>query len=290
MRPLYRFLISAALVVVANFIAATGFWLAGASHPNLGEILYRNGAAALLIGGYLGLSSMLDYVEEGNWAYIGLPLNSDAIRQGSIGFGIGAGMITIAVAIIGIVGDLNFHVHISPRTLSHGAAILVLLIGGAMLEELMFRGYPFQRLVESGGAWGAILFFSVLFGAVHLGNPNAGGIRSWGFANTILVGILFAYAYLRTRTLWLPFGIHLSWNLFLGLVYGLPVSGLRDFSVIVRTEASGSKLLTGGAYGIEASATGAFVIVLGFALVRMVPKPRVKEVLQKSFQGTRLGI
>jgi membrane protease YdiL (CAAX protease family) len=243
------------------------------SHPVLADTIYRWGTSAALIAGFIVFTRLLDRWEGDAWWYIGLPSSRNAVSQTLIGIAIGAVLITVAVAAIGLIGQLSFAASFSSGAIAHQLAVAVLLFGGAMLEELMFRGYPFQRLVESVGSVGAILILSGIFGAIHLGNPNAGGFLSWGFFNTILVGVLFAYAYLRTRTLWLPFGMHFGWNFFLGAVYGLPVSGIRDFSVVVKTTAHGSKLLTGGAYGIEASLTGALVVMLGFVLVAWAPKP-----------------
>jgi hypothetical protein len=141
---------------------------------------------------------------------------------------------------------------------------LIVLICGALAEELMFRGYPFQRLEEGIGAIGAIAVFSLLFGAVHLVNPGA---SVWGLVNTILIGIVLAIAYLRTRALWLPLGIHFAWNATLGLLFGLPVSGLRVFNVAVRATTRGPVWLTGGSYGVEASLTGVVVVLLGLLAV-----------------------
>ena len=95
-----------------------------------------------------------------------------------------------------------------------------MLVAGSLAEELMFRGYPFQRLVEAIGAGGAIVVFSVLFGVVHLMNPGA---NPWGLLNTVVIGVVLSVAYLRTRALWLPWGIHFAWNATLGL-------GLRSAS------------------------------------------------------------
>jgi membrane protease YdiL (CAAX protease family) len=184
-------------------------------------------------------------------------------------------LITIAVASVSIFGGLTFTPHFTVRTIAHQVLVIVLLLGGALLEELAFRGYPFQRLVEAIRPVGAIVVLSIFFGAVHLQNPGAQGFFSLGFFNTILVGVLFAYAYLRTRTLWLPIGMHFGWNLFLGVVYGLPVSGIRDFSLVLRTTARGSRFLTGGGYGIEASLPGTLVLLLGFLLVAWAPKPKL---------------
>ena len=88
----------------------------------------------------------------------------------------------------------------------------------------------------------------------------------WGFP------ALLAAAYLRTRSLWMPWGVHFAWNLTLGLGFGLPVSGLSDFAVAVQGTAQGPEWLTGGSYGIEASLTGTVIILVGLlVLVRLTP-------------------
>jgi hypothetical protein len=145
--------------------------------------------------------------------------------------------------------------------------VLVLLVFGATYEELSFRGYAFQNLTKAVGPIAAIATFSIWFGAVHLMNPHSGGVLSWSFVNTISVGVLFAVAYLRTQSLWMPIGMHFGWNFALGTLFGLPVSGLDYFAVLVHGKAIGPRWLTGGSYGVEASATGAAVIVLGFVPV-----------------------
>jgi membrane protease YdiL (CAAX protease family) len=147
-----------------------------------------------------------------------------------------------------------------------GVGGFVVLTIAATNEEIMFRGYPFQRLVESIGPPGAIMILSVLFGFIHLGNPNS----SWvGTANTALVGIPFSVAYLRTRMLWLPIGIHFAWNFVQAFVLGLPLSGISFPVALLRAEVSGSVTLTGGAYGPEAGllATGIIVLATGYLAV-----------------------
>ena len=277
MHALVRFLFAAILVVVANIALPVFAFLLFVTHPLLADTFYRWGAAAVLLLGFIIFTHLLDRWDGDAWAYIGLPRQSSAFQQMLAVFAISAVLVTLAVAAIGLMGGLKLGFNFSGRAVSHELLVVLLLIGGALLEELAFRGYPFQRLVEAIRPLGAIVVISIFFGAVHLGNPNAGGILGWGFFNTILVGVLFAYAYLRTQTLWLPIGLHFGWNFFLGVVYGLPVSGLRDFSVVVRSTAAGSPLLTGGAYGIEASLTGTVVLILGFLLVAWAPKPELNS-------------
>ncbi len=276
--PLVRFLLAAILVVVTNVALPIITFLVLNFHPLLADSAYRWLASAVLLGGFIFFTRVLDQWDGDAWQYLGLPWKRHAIQQFGAGFAISAVLITIAVASIALLGNLSLGFNVSARAVSHEALVVILIVGGALLEELSFRGYPFQRLVEAIRPVGAIVVLSILFGAVHLGNPNAGGILSLGFLNTILVGVLFAYAYLRTRTLWLPIGMHFSWNFFLGVVYGLPVSGLRDFSIVVRSSAHGSHILTGGSYGVEASLPGTLVLLLGFLLVAWAPKPDLNSV------------
>jgi hypothetical protein len=97
---------------------------------------------------------------------------------------------------------------------------------------------------------------------------------SWAFLNTLVVGLLFALARIRTGSLWFSFGLHFGWNLFQGAVFGLPVSGISNFTSIVSAKAHGSPALTGGAYGPEASATCSIVLVVALPLLWWLTAPR----------------
>ena len=268
---LFRFLLAAILVFIVNAtLPRLSFDIFG-DHVVVADTVYRWTASILLVAGFLFFTRVLDQLEGDAWTYIGLPRTSTSIRQSLIGVAWGAALISLAVIPVALTGeDVMFR--FNTRTVLRLAVTTALLVGGALLEELMFRGYPFQRLIEAIGAPGAILVLSIFFGAVHLNNPNAGGIWSWGFFNTLAVGVLFALAYLRTGSLWFPIGIHFGWNFFLGVIYGLPVSGIKDFSVAIRSITHGPKLVTGGPYGIEASVTGSVVILVGILGVSFFPK------------------
>jgi hypothetical protein len=141
-----------------------------------------------------------------------------------------------------------------------GILLFLLLMVAAADEELVFRGYPFQRLVEVAGPVAAVVVASALFGAAHLRNP----FQSWiSTLNTALVGVMLAICYLRTRALWLPLGIHFAWNFVQGYVLGLPVSGVAFPRAIFQTKISGPSWLSGGAYGPEGSILCLSVIAAG---------------------------
>src|SRR6185436_15409279 len=101
------------------------------------------------------------------------------------------------------------------------ALTLAALALSALSEELVFRGYPLQILMKGLRPWGAIILISCLFGLVHGRNPGATGLSILG---TILAGVLLAVAYLKTRSIWFPCGIHLGWNAGLSMVLGYPMS------------------------------------------------------------------
>ena len=140
-----------------------------------------------------------------------------------------------------------------------------LLFVAALWEEAAFRGYPLQTLTRARLAWLGVLLTSVPFGLVHLSNPNV--VPGVTFANTVLAGIWLAVAYLRTRSLWLPLGVHWSWNWALGWFFGLPISGFNLVShPLLKGTDAGPAWLTGGSYGIEGgvACTIALVLFTGF--------------------------
>ncbi len=135
-------------------------------------------------------------------------------------------------------------------------------------EELLFRGYPFQRIWRKHRL-GAVLFSSFIFAALHAGN-NA--FSPLAMANIFLAGILLALAYARYERLWFPIGIHLGWNLLSGPVLGYNVSGYVSGASLLRTAGSGTSWLTGGSFGIEGSVWIIIVELAGIAL--LLPRRR----------------
>jgi membrane protease YdiL (CAAX protease family) len=141
--------------------------------------------------------------------------------------------------------------------------VTALLALGAMGEELMMRGYGFQILLATCGTWATILPVGVVFAFLHTGNPNA----TWlGIANTAGFGMLFGYAYVRSRDLWLPAGLHFGWNFTLPL-FGVNVSGLTMKVTGHEMVWRAGNLWSGGKYGPEASVlTSVMVAVLSVYL------------------------
>jgi hypothetical protein len=148
---------------------------------------------------------------------------------------------------------------------------MILLAAGATGEELFFRGYGFQVLLARCGPYATIVPVGVVFALLHSSNPNA----TWfGIANTAGFGILFGYALLRSRDLWLPIGLHFGWNFTLPL-FGAKLSG---YTILVSHEMTwpqpAGALWSGGSYGPEASILTSAALVPLFVYVWKAPVRR----------------
>ena len=137
-----------------------------------------------------------------------------------------------------------------------------LMVVVAAYEEVLFRGYAFQRLVEGSNGTAAILVSSAVFGGVHMANPNSTPLST---LNTVLAGALLGIAYLKTRALWWPIGFHFGWNWTLAVV-GHPVSGLEvaqlPWQIAIVSQPA---WIHGGSYGPEGGVVGTVVLVIGTA-------------------------
>lgn len=116
-------------------------------------------------------------------------------------------------------------------------------------EELLFRGYAFQRLWRTWPTV-AIVSFSAVFAGLHAWNT---AVTPLALTNIFLGGVLLSLAYALFERLWLPIGLHLGWNLLSGPILGYAVSGYAPEESVLRLVGTGPPLLTGGRFGIEGS-------------------------------------
>jgi membrane protease YdiL (CAAX protease family) len=183
---------------------------------------------------------------------------------------VGALTMLLACGICLAVGPMHFrwNEQSGVRDTLLGAGVMFLI--GAAAEESLFRGYLLQTLTRANLAWVAIVITSLFFASAHLGNPNSSILA---LVNTLLAGIWFSAAYLKTRSLWLPFSAHFAWNWFQGAIFGIPVSGITRVTptpLLLQTD-SGPAWLTGGSYGIEGGIACTVALVLSTALIWFLP-------------------
>jgi membrane protease YdiL (CAAX protease family) len=153
----------------------------------------------------------------------------------------------------------------------------------AFLEEIVIRAIIFRITEDSLGTWIAMIISALLFGLSHMLNPGA----TWAAALCIAVeaGVLLAAAYVTTRRLWLPIGLHFAWNFTQGGIFGVAVSGIT-INGLLKSTLSGPELYTGGAFGAEASIF-AVIICTSMAVVLIVLAVRDGKITRPFWSRTR---
>jgi CAAX protease family protein len=191
------------------------------------------------------------------------------------GAGIGAGLFCATMALLAAIGCYRFGGFSSWAPLAGGIGFALMT---GVVEELLFRGFVFRWMQNGLGTWIAIGFSAALFGALHGFNPGATAVST--FAIALEAGVILSAAYVYSGNLWMPIGLHAAWNFTEGTVFGVAVSG-GHVAGVLSGSIRGPVLLTGGAFGVEASVLAVLVSLCASAALlygawrrgRIVPPP-----------------
>lgn len=241
----------------------------------LNELIGYFPAAALSIFAAASLATLivLRTFERARFVDVGLAWSPESARH--FGIGLASGAIPAAAAILPFVlsGYATYQGVADPSagyTPGRFMMVFVLLLFGAIGEELMFRGYAFQIILNVARPYTTILPFAVLFAAAHTGNLHA----SWlPILNTFLWGVVLGYAYVRSGDLWLPIGLHFGWNLALPLL-GAPLSGFDMPITGFTLKWFVPETISGGAYGPEG---GIVTTVMAALLFLWLVKAKIEK-------------
>ncbi len=266
--------IGAYFLTVFIFLIPAGFLLSYVSNnlkeAPLAKDAINTAVAAIIVGSAAYV--LMRFLDKRRFVSIGLLLNKRAFIDLIWGWLLGFAMLTVAVGSMWVLGYEE--ITLSPN----GAEYLLLgFLGNILLyiavgfnEEILFRGYIFQAFIEGTNKWIPLVTLSLLFGFAHFGNPNF----SWfGFANIVLAGVLLSLAYIQTKSLWLPIGIHIGWNFTQGYIWGLPVSGTTVVMPLTISQETGPDLITGGTFGPEGGAACTLVCIAACLFVWKFFKP-----------------
>ena len=210
---------------------------------------------ALLAGAIGALGLCIRFIDRRPLRTFGIGLVPNWPLQLGGGVMLSAAMLAILLAGCYLLGTVEIRWAGSRAPATSLLYTFGLLLIAAATEELVFRGFPLQILAEGMGQWPAVIMMSGLFGATHLNNPDASLLSA---GNTAIAGILLSLAYLRSRSLWLPYGIHAGWNLGLGVILGFPLSGL-NLASLWTIRVAGSDMILGGRYGPEGGLLATFI-------------------------------
>ena len=197
-------------------------------------------------------------------------------REWAVGGLIGAGLYTGCVLLLMAFGMFTIE-GLNPVSYMIPAAAMA--IKSSVFEDLVFRGVLFKSVEDMAGSWIAIIVSSLVFGFLHLINPDATIAGATYIA--IEAGLLLAAAYLVTRRLWMAIGFHMLWNYVQSAVYSGIVSGGVALPGLLQQKTEGPTFYTGGHFGMEQSvfalilctATGIVMLVIAMRRGHMIPAP-----------------
>lgn len=288
-RALWRILLHALIVAILAAVLSVGVVSSLKSLYDDGsisadkELFYMLvrilGGILFTIGMLLSLKIAGKYLDKRKFDGFGYAVNSTWFKQCFYGLSLGAALMTCIFAVeLGaglITVDKFFYSGYDgvPAVLAFSYPVIKMICIGTY-EESLSRGYHLINIKEGftgvgkiNSNWAAaiaVFITSVMFGLFHLGNPNA---SIFGVLNTVVAGVLLGAAFIVTKQLAMPIGIHISWNLFQGMVFGFPVSGEAEKIRIISTTYTGPDWLTGGAYGPEAGLIGLIAILTGIIIL-----------------------
>jgi membrane protease YdiL (CAAX protease family) len=270
-RPLIRRIVDFPLV--AMIIAIALFIAASAAATLLGKLLPTMAAnAAAAVKGAIAIALMLAVyklviVRLGERPRDDLPI---AAAPRGLALGVLTGFLLFC-ALVGIAALFDVYNIVGPGDTRELVKDLIgMTILAAFMEELLFRGILFRWIEAFAGSWAALVVTSALFGLAHIFNANA----TWMSSLAIMVeaGALLGGAYMLSRNLWVPMGLHAAWNFTQGFLFDVPVSG-KDMHGLVQAKLSGPVLLSGGPFGLEASMIGVVLsIPLGAFLILLAAR------------------
>ncbi len=199
--------------------------------------------AAITIGSVWLFRKLID---RRSFESIGFAIDKNGLHAGT-GFFLGIFLLCVGSCI------LYFSKHLAWTNITFNGNDLFIGLGLMLIisfyEEIAFRGYILNNLLESLPKWPALLISALVFALAHASNPSFSIVAA---VNILLAGILLGLNYIYTRNLWFSICFHFTWNFFQGSVLGYEVSGLRLQSLLEH-DVSGSDLLTGGKFGFEGS-------------------------------------
>jgi membrane protease YdiL (CAAX protease family) len=217
----------------------------------------------LLLIGYAGFGITFDKQKK-PFAEQGLPLRLGWKRELGLGLAFGWALALIAVLPMVFIGGIVIRLHLGAWDWVTLVAELAFFALATLAEEIVFRGYAFQKLVKAAGGFNAALVFAAIYAIIQARVPGANLLST---SVSYIFSLLLAAAYLRSRALWVSWGVNFGWKASRALLFGLTIAGVNQHSPVVIGDPVGPFWLTGGGYGLDASWTALVLLIVALPII-----------------------
>jgi hypothetical protein len=219
--------------------------------------------ALLLLIGYAAMGFWLDREAHPVNAQ-GLPWRSGWPTEAGMGLAVGWALAVACVLPMVVGGGIAIVLVLGPSAWGWLAADAAFFALAALVEEIAFRGYGFQRFERAVGPLGAALGFAAFYAIVQALLP---GSNHASIAVSVMLSLVLSTAYLRSRALWVSWGINFGWKASRALVFGLAISGVSNHSPVVQGNPMGPFWLTGGGFGLDGSWVSFVALLIALPVV-----------------------
>jgi membrane protease YdiL (CAAX protease family) len=222
----------------------------------------------LLILGFAGFGRLFDR-QRHPVREQGLPARAGWQGEAGLGMAVGWGAAVACVLPLTVIGGIAIVLSLQASAWGWLLADTAFFMLAALAEEVAFRGYGFQRFAATVGPIGSALGFAAFYAIVQALQPGSSNVS---IAVSIVFSLVLSMAYLRTRALWLGWGLNFAWKASRALIFGLAVSGVNSHSSVVEGDPMGPFWLTGGGYGLDGSWMALVVLLIALPVVYRVTR------------------
>lgn len=189
------------------------------------------------------------------------------------------GIVMISIVFVILLVSGNASVDSWQPKFSSGILLwLIIFISVGFGEEILARGYIMSVLRQTKNLPMVVIIPSAIFALLHIFNP---GVRVLPIINIFLVGVLFSYMYIKSGNIWMPIGYHITWNFFMGNIYGFKVSGM-DTASLISTNLGSNTIISGGDFGPEGGLVVTVITLLGFVFVKFYYRNSTYDFMEDS--------
>jgi membrane protease YdiL (CAAX protease family) len=260
-RAYLQFVVGLFYYFLARALARHG--AAGLSNEQWSPIVEQAMLVFLLLLGYAGLGFSLNRQMHPVTAQ-GLPRRPGWSREVGMGVAFGWAVVVLCAAVLAVGGGIAIRFSGNLQAWGWFLVDVAFFALAALAEEIAFRGYAFQRFSRAVGSAGAVLGFAALYAFLQSLQPGSNRVST---AVALVFTVLLSVAYLRTRALWISWGINFGWKAARALLFGLAVTGVNSHSPVVQGDPMGPFWLTGGGFGLDGSWLAFFVLVAAIPVV-----------------------